>query len=64
MLPDEDEPDEKNLTYRELIEVIDRDPYIKTRLDLLAYLIGRTGAVDNLDFERVLEVCREGYIAE
>ena len=57
-------PMKDHLTYREIIEVIDRDPYIKTRLDLVAYLIGKTGAVDNLDFERVLEVYREGYIAE
>lgn len=53
-----------HLTYREMIEVIDRDLYIKTRLDLVAYLVGRTGAVDNLDLDRVLKLYSEGYIAE
>ncbi len=57
-------PMKENLTYRELIEVIDRDPYIKTRLDVVGYLIGRTGGVDKLDFERILDLYREGYIAE
>lgn len=57
-------PMKENLTYRELIEVIDRNPYIRTRLDLVGYLIGRTGGVDNLDFQRVLDLCQEGYIAE
>ena len=57
-------PMKDHLTYREIIEVIDRDPYIKTRLDLVAYLVGRTGAVDNLDLDRVLEVYSEGYVAE
>ena len=57
-------PMKENLTYRELIEVIDRNPYIRTRLDLVGYLIGRTGGVDNLDFQRVLGLCQEGYIAE
>lgn len=54
----------ETLTYREMIEVIDWNPYIKTRLDLVEYLIGRTGGVDNLDFQRVLDLCHEGYIAE
>lgn len=53
-----------HLTYREMIEVIDRDSYIRTRLDVVAYMIGRTGGVDNLDFERILQLYREGYIAE
>ena len=57
-------PMKDHLTYREMIEVIDRDPYIKTRLDLVAYLVGRTGAVDNLDLDRVLKLYSEGYIAE
>nr|DAK69995.1 MAG TPA: hypothetical protein [Caudoviricetes sp.] len=57
-------PMKENLTYRELIEVIDRNPYIRTRLDIIAYLIGRTGGVDKLDFERILDLYREGYIAE
>lgn len=57
-------PMKENLTYRELIEVIDHDPYIKTRLDVVEYLIGRTGGVDKLDFERILDLYREGYIAE
>lgn len=57
-------PLRETLTYRELIEVIDRNPYIRTRLDLVGYLIGRTGGVDNLDFQHVLDLCQEGYIAE
>ena len=57
-------PLRETLTYREMREVIDRNPYIKTRLDLIGYLIGRTGGVDNLDFQRVLDLCHEGYIAE
>lgn len=54
----------EHLTYKELTEVIDRNPYIRTRLDLVGYLIGKTGGVDNLDFQRVLNLCQEGYIAE
>lgn len=57
-------PMKENLTYRELIEVIDRNPYIRTRLDVVGYLIGRTGGVDKLDFEYILDLYREGYIAE
>ena len=57
-------PLRETLTYREMIEVIDRNPYIKNRLDLVGYLIGRTGGIDNLDFQRVLDLCYEGYIAE
>lgn len=57
-------PMKEHLTYKELTEVIDRNPYIRTRLDLVGYLIGRTGGVDNLDFQRVLDLCHEGYIAE
>lgn len=57
-------PMKENLTYRELIEVVDRDPYIRTRLDVVGYLIGRTGGVDKLDFEHILTLYREGYIAE
>lgn len=52
------------LTYKELVEVIDQNPYIKTRLDVVGYLIGRTGGVDKLDFENILTLYREGYIAE
>lgn len=57
-------PMKENLTYRELIEVIDRNPYIRTRLDVVGYLIGRTGGVDKLDFENILDLYREGYLAE
>lgn len=57
-------PMKEHLTYRELIEVIDKNPYIRTRFDVVGYLIGRTGGVDKLDFERILELYREGYIAE
>ena len=57
-------PMKDHLTYREMIEVVDRDPYIRTRLDVVGYLIGRTGGVDKLDFERILDLYREGYIAE
>ena len=57
-------PMKDHLTYREMIEVIDRDPYIKTRLDVIEYLIGRTGGVDKLDFEHILTLFKEGYIAE
>ena len=52
------------LTYKELVEAIDRNPYIRTRLDMVEYLIGRTGGVDKLDFEHILDLYREGYIAE
>lgn len=34
------------LTYKELVEAIDQNPYIRTRLDVVGYLIGRTGGVD------------------
>lgn len=57
-------PMRENLTYRELIEVIDRNPYIKTRLDVVEYLIERTGGVDKLDLEHILTLVKEGYIAE
>ena len=57
-------PMKEHLTYRELTEAIDRNPYIRTRLDVVEYLIGRTGGVDKLDFEYILDLYREGYIAE
>ena len=57
-------PMKENLTYRELIEVIDRNPYINTRLDVVKYLIGRTGGVDKLDLDYILTLYKEGYIAE
>lgn len=57
-------PMKERLTYRELTEVIDRNPYIRTRLDVVGYLIERTGGVDKLDFEYILDLYREGYIAE
>lgn len=57
-------PMKENLTYRELIEVIDRNPYINTRLDVVGYLIERTGGVDKLDFDYILTLYKEGYIAE
>lgn len=57
-------PLRETLTYRELIEVVDRNPYIRTRLDVVGYLIGRTGGVDKLDFEHVLQLYKEGYVAE
>lgn len=57
-------PLRETLTYKELIEVIDRNPYIRTRMELVGYLIGRTGGVDRLDFEHILNLCSEGYIAE
>ena len=52
------------LTYRELVEVVDQNPYIRIRLDVVEYLIGRTGGVDKLDLEHILTLFKEGYIAE
>lgn len=53
-----------NLTYRELAELVERNPYIKTRTDAVGYLIGRNGSVDRLDLEYILRLCEEGIIAE
>lgn len=57
-------PLRETLTYRELIEVVDTHPDIKTRLDVIGYLVSLTGGVDKLDFVHVLQLHIEGYVAE
>lgn len=52
----------KKLSYDELVELVEGMAYCMTRFDVVAFLIGRNGRVDEKDFENIVKMYGAGII--
>ena len=52
----------KKLSYDELVELVEGMAYCTTRFDVVAFLIGYNGRVDEKDFENILKMYGAGII--
>lgn len=52
----------KKLSYDELVELVEGMAYRMTQLDVVAFLIGYNGRVDEKDFENILKMYGAGII--
>lgn len=51
----------KRVSYEELVKVCERD-YMKYKFDVVSYLIGYNGMIDEIDWENIQKLYREGYV--
>ena len=52
-----------SMNYSELVNAVETDLYIKTRFNVVAYLIGYNGGVlTQEDFDNILRLYRDGFI--
>ena len=52
----------KKLSYDELVELVEGMAYRMTQLDVVTFLIGYNGRVDEKDFENILKMYGAGII--
>lgn len=50
------------MTYSELVNLVEKDKHIITKMDVVAYLIGYQGKVDRNDFDNILGLYADGFI--
>lgn len=51
----------KRVSYEELVKVCERD-YMKYKFDVVSYLIGYNGIIDEIDWENIQKLYRDGYV--
>ena len=54
----------RQTTYEELLAVVERNPYITTRFNVVSYLVGYNGVVTEQDVNNILRLYTEGYVEE
>ena len=52
------------MNYEELLAVVERNPYITTRFNVISYLVGYNGVVTEQDVNNILRLYTEGYVEE
>lgn len=50
------------MTYSELVNLVEKDKHLKTRMDVIAYLIGYQGKIDANDFDNIIDLYTNGFI--
>lgn len=51
----------KRVSYEELVKVCEKD-YMKYKFDVVSYLIGYNGMIDEIDWENIQKLYRDGYV--
>lgn len=51
----------KRVTFEELVKVCER-VYMKYKFDVVSYLIGCNGMIDEIDWENIQRLYRDGYV--
>lgn len=51
----------KRVSYEELVKVCEKD-YMKYKFDVVSYLIGYNGIIDEIDWENIQKLYRDGYV--
>ena len=51
----------KRVSYEELVKVCEKD-YMKYKFDVVSYLIGYNGMIDEIDWENIQRLYRDGYV--
>ena len=51
----------KRFSYEELVKVCERD-YMKYKFDIVSYLIGYNGIIDEIDWNNIQKLYRDGYV--
>lgn len=51
----------KRVSYEELVKVCEKD-YMKYKFDIVSYLIGYNGIIDEIDWENIQKLYRDGYV--
>lgn len=51
----------KRVTFEELVKVCEKD-YMKYKFDVVSYLIGYNGMIDEIDWENIQRLYRDGYV--
>ena len=51
----------KRVTFEELVKVCEKD-YMKYKFDVVSYLIGYNGIIDEIDWENIQRLYRDGYV--
>lgn len=52
----------KQMTYSELVNIIEQEKHIKYKFDVVAFLIGYQGMVTATDFENILKLYDDGFV--
>lgn len=51
----------KRVSYEELVKVCEKD-YMKYKFDVVSYLIGYNGIIDEIDWNNIQKLYRDGYV--
>lgn len=51
----------KRVTFEELVKVCEKD-YMKYKFDVVSYLIGYNGIIDEIDWNNIQKLYRDGYV--
>lgn len=54
----------RQLTYEELVKVVEQSSYITTRFNVISYLVGYNGVVTEQDVNNILRLYQEGHVKE
>ena len=52
------------MSYEELLTVVEQNPYITTRFNCISYLVGYNGIVTEQDVDNILRLYQEGHVKE
>ena len=51
----------KRVSFEELVKVCEKD-YMKYKFDVVSYLIGYNGIIDEIDWNNIQRLYRDGYV--